>query len=152
MRLKVPFFGYVLAIVGLLLPSVVFVGFLPSLINTGPVKARLLAELRDWTGSDVKVAGPVSIESFFSLTVDLRNVDLGGIKGVPSITSIKAARMIARISWTDLLRGNLDFDKVKIFDAVIHAKGGDAAEIGAAMLSALGGAQQNPFATLGDRG
>jgi AsmA protein len=148
MRLKVPFFGYVLAIVGLLLPSVVFVGFLPSLINTRPVKARLLAELRDWTGGDVNVAGPVSVESFFSLTVDLRNVELGGVKGVTSITNIKAARMIARISWSDLLLGNLDFDKVKIFDAVIHAKGGDTAEIGAALLSALGGAQQNPFATL----
>ncbi len=148
MRLKVPFFGYVLAIVGLLLPSVVFVGFLPSLINAGPVKARLLAELRDWTGSDVNVAGPVSVESFFSLTVDLRNVDLGAIKGVPSISSIKAARIIARISWSDLLLGNLDFDKVKIYDAVIQAKGSDAAEIGTALLSALEGAQQNPFATL----
>ena len=128
MRLKVPFFGYVLAIVGLLLPSVVFVGFLPSLINTEPVKARLLAELRDWTGSDVIVAGPVSVESFFSLTVDLRNVELGGIKGVTSITNVNAARIIARISWSDLLLGNLDFDKVKIFDAVIHAKGGDTTE------------------------
>ena len=149
MRLKVPFFGYVLAMVGLLLPSVVFVGFLPSLINAGPVKARLLAELRDWTGGDVNVAGPASVESFFSLTVDLRNVELGGIKGVTSITNIKAARMIARISWSDLLLGNLDFDKVKIFDAVIHAKGGDTAELGTALLSALGVAQQNPFATLG---
>ena len=149
MRLKVPFLGYVLAIVGLLLPSVVFVGFLPSLINTGPVKARLLAELRDWAGTDVIVAGPVSIESFFSLTVDLRNVELSGIKSVTSITSVKAPRMIARIEWTDLLRGNLDFDKVRIFDAVIHARSGDATENGAALLAALGGAQQNPFATLG---
>ena len=149
MRLKVPFFGYVLAIVGLLLPSVVFVGFLPSLINTGPVKARLMAELRDWAGTDVIVAGPVSIESFFSLTVDLRNVELSGIKSVTSITSVKAPRMIARIEWTDLLRGNLDFDKVRIFDAVIHARSGDATENGAALLAALGGAQQNPFATLG---
>jgi AsmA protein len=148
MRLKVPFFGYVLAIVGFLLPSIVFIGFLPSLINTGPVKARLMAELRDWTGGGVNVAGPVSVESFFSLTVDLQDVELGGIKGITSITSIKATRMIARISWSDLLRGNLDFDKVKMFDAVIYAKGGNTAEISAVLLSALGGAQQNPFATL----
>ena len=148
MRLKVPFFGYVLAIVGLLLPSVVFVGFLPSLINTEPVKARLMAELKDWTGGDVNVAGPVSVESFFSLTVDLRDVELGGIKGITNVTSVKAARMIARIAWGDLLLGNLDFDKIKLFDAVIYAKGGNSAEIGAALISALGGAQQNPFATL----
>jgi AsmA protein len=148
MRLKVPFFGYVLAIVGFLLPSVVFVAFLPSLINTEPVKARLMAELRDWTGGDVNVTGAVSIESFFSLTVDMRNVELGGVKGVTSITSVKAGRMVARIAWGDLLLGNLDFDKIRIFDADIYAKGGNTAEIGAAVLSALGGAQQNPFAGL----
>ena len=148
MRLKVPFFGYVLGIVGFLLPSIIFAGLLPSLINTGPVKARLMAELRDWTGGDVKVAGPVSVESFFSLTVDLRDVELGGIKGVSNITSVKASRLIARIAWGDLLLGNLDFDKIKIFDAVIRAKGGNTAEIGAALVSALAGVSENPFATL----
>ena len=148
MRLKVPFFGYVLGIVGFLLPSVIFVGFLPSLINTEPVKVRLMAELRDWTGGEVNVVGPVSIESFFSLTVDLRHVELGAIKGVTNITSVKAARMTARISWSDLLLGNLDFNKIKLFDAIIYAKGGDAAEIGTALLSALGGARQNPFPSL----
>jgi uncharacterized protein involved in outer membrane biogenesis len=107
-----------------------------------------MAELRDWAGTDVNVSGPVSIESFFSLTVDLRNVELGGIKSVTSITNVKAERIIARIAWSDLLLGNLDFDKVKIFDAVIHARSGDSAEIGAALVAALGGAKQNPFAIL----
>ena len=148
MRLKVPFFGYVLAIVGLLFPSVVFVGVLPSLINTGPVKARLMAELRSWTGGEVTVAGPVSIESFFSLSVDLRNVEFGGVEGVSNITSVKAARIIARISWANLLIGNLDFDKIRIFDAVIHAKGGNRHEIGGALLASLTGAHKIPFAAL----
>jgi len=148
MRLKVPFFGYVLAIAGFLLPSIVFVAVLPSLINTEPVKARLMAELRDWTGGSVRVAGPVSIENFFSLTVDLRNVELGSIKGVSNVTNVKAERIVARISWADLLRGNLDFDKIKINGAVIQASGGNAGEIGAALMAAIAGAQQNPFATL----
>ena len=121
---------------------------LPSLINTGPVKARLMAELRRWTGGEVTVAGPVSIESFFSLSVDLRNVEFGGVEGVSNITSVKAARIIARISWANLLIGNLDFDKIRIFDAVIHAKGGNRHEIGGALLASLTGAHKIPFAAL----
>jgi AsmA-like C-terminal region len=148
MRLKVPFFGYVLAIVGLLLPSIIFVAVLPSLINTGPVKARLMAELRDWTGGDVKVAGPISIESLFSLSVDLRNVEFGGLQGMTSITGIKAARILARVSWADLLSGQLDFDKIKIYNAVIHARGGNTQPTGGALLAIIAGAHQNPFTTL----
>ena len=144
MRLKVPFFCYVLAIAGLLLPSAVLVAALPSLINTGPVKARLLAELREWTGGDVKVAGPVSMASLLSLTVELRNVELGSA----DTASVKAARLAARVSWGGLLSGHLVFDKIKIFDAVIHAKGGNTESIGGTLLSALARAHQNPFAAL----
>ncbi len=148
MRLKVPFFGYVLAIVGLLLPSVIFVGVLPSLINTGPVKARLMAELRSWTGGEVRVAGPVSIESFFSLSVDLRNVEFGGIEDIANVTSVRATRVIARISWANLLVGNLDFDKIRIFNAVIRTRGGDGKAIGGTLLAALAQAHKIPFAAL----
>ncbi len=146
MRLKVPFYGYVLALAGLVLPSVIFAALLPSLINAEPVKARLIAELTDWTGAEVEIAGPVSIESFFSLSVSLSGVAVKRFKGLPPVKRFEASRIVARIAWTDLLFGNLDFDKLKIYNAKIYATPVDdeeGADVLEGLLSAAGG---NPFA------
>ncbi|WP_088344946.1 MULTISPECIES: AsmA family protein [Rhodomicrobium] len=145
MRLKVPFFGYLLALIGLFLPSVIFVAILPSLINAEPVKARLLAELNDWAGARVTIGGPVSIESFFSLSVNLQDVEIASFKGLPNIKLFKAERVMARIAWTNLLTGTLDFDKIKIYNAQADAVGFGTDDLPDALRSLLTAQYRNPF-------
>ncbi|NJM34236.1 MAG: AsmA family protein, partial [Rhodomicrobium sp.] len=145
MRLKAPFFGILLALAGFLLPSIVFVAVLPSLINAEPVKKRLIDELRSWTGSDIHIAGPVSIDNFFSLTVNLRNVEFKGFEGVAKFKSLKAGEIVARIAWTNLLIGRFDFDKIKIYDATAHLGRISEGELVGALQKTLIGPHKVPF-------
>jgi AsmA protein len=147
MRLKVPFFGYVLAIIGLVLPSVILAALMPSLINAEPVKQRLIAELRDWAGSDIQLGGPVSIENFFSLSVNLQNVEFKGLKGIPSLKTLHAEHIVARLSWTDLISGNLDFNKIKIIDSTAHVTGIGAGDLAAAVIGMIAPPEKIPFTT-----
>ena len=147
MRLKVPFFGYVLAIIGLVLPSVIFAALMPSLINAEPVKQRLIAELKDWAGSDIQLGGPVSIENFFSLSVNLQNVEFKGLKSIPSLKTLHAEHIVARLSWTDLITGNLDFNKVKIINSTVHVTGIGAGDIAAAVIGMIAPPEKLPFTT-----
>ncbi len=130
MRFKVPFLGYVLALVGLLLPSIVFVAVLPSLINAKPVQKRLIAELQSWTGFPIEIRGPISLESFFSLSVNVQNVEFKGFRGLPELKALHAGEIVARIAWTNLLSGRLDFDKIKISDATLFLRPAQEKEIG----------------------
>lgn len=146
MRLKVPFFGYVLAVFGLVLPSLIFAAFLPSLINTQPVKDRLLSELNEWTGGQVKLAGQITVESYFSLSLKVEDVKIEKFKSLPRLKGLHAEHIIARIAWFDLLLGNLDFDKLKIDGALIKAQISNPRDTAAALLSALSGPHDSPFA------
>jgi len=146
MRLKVPFFGFVLAGIAFLLPLVVLFALLPSLINAEPVKKRFIEELQSWTGSEVELAGPVAIESFGSLSFNAENVAFKGFKGLPSLKSLRAGRVVARIAWLDLLAGNLDFDKIKIYDAVMRLGPTNRAEARQALLAAWTTPHETPFA------
>jgi AsmA protein len=147
MRLKVPFFGYVLAIIGLVLPSVILAALMPSLINAEPVKQRLIAELRDWAGSDIRLGGPVSIENFFSLSVNLQDVEFRGLKGIPSLKTLHAEHIVARLSWTDLISGNLDFNKIKIIDSTVHVTGIGTGDLAAAVIGIIAPPEKVPFTT-----
>ena len=147
MRLKVPFLGYVLALVGFLLPSILFIAILPSLINAEPVKTRLMSELRDWTGSEIDIRGPISVESFFSLSVNVQNVEIKGFRGLPELKSLRAGEIVARIAWTNLLFGKLDFDKIKINDATALLQPMNDEQMGRAIGSMLTGPNHAPFAT-----
>lgn len=138
MRLKVPFLRYALAGIAFLLPSIVFAAVLPFLINAQPVRAKLLRELGSWTGAEVKLAGAISVKDFFSLSVEARDVEIGGFKGLASIESIKAERIVARIAWFNLLWGRFDFDKIRVSGAVFKMRANglhDAAMFAADLLS-----------------
>lgn len=148
MRLKVPFFGYVLAVIGFVLPSVIFAAFLPSLMNTQPVKDRLLSELNEWSGGQVKIAGKVTVESFFSLSLRVEDVTIEKLKSLPRLKGLHAREIIARIAWFDLLRGNLDFDKLKIDKATIKAQFSNPHNMAGNLLSALSEPHKSPFAVL----
>ncbi len=146
MRLKVPFYGFALALIGFLIPPVVFAAFLPSLINAEPVKKRFIEELKSWAGADVELKGDVAIESFFSLSLNTEDVEFAGFRGLPALKSLRADEIVARISWVDLLSGNLDFDKIKINDASLSLRAMDKEQVADALHAALGAAHQTPFA------
>ncbi len=148
MRLKAPFYGFAIGAIAFLLPLVAFAALLPYLINADPVKKHFVEELRSWTGSEVTLAGPVAIESFFSLSLNAQNVEFERFQDYPDLKSVKAGRIVARIAWTDLLLGNLDFDKVKIYDAKIRLRETDRDKAVNALLSLLKTPYKTPFEAL----
>ena len=146
MRLKVPFYGFALALIGFLIPLVIFAAFLPSLINAEPVKQRFIEELRAWAGADVELKGDVAIESFFSLSLNAEDVEFAGFRGLPALKSMKANEIVARISWVDLLTGNLDFDKIKINEAAFSIHTIDREQLAGLLYATLAAAHRTPFA------
>lgn len=120
MRFKVLFYRFLFAITGFLLPLALLAGAAPYVINAEPFKQHLIKELRDWTGSHVEISGPVAVESFFSLSLNARDVEFYAFKGFPQLKTLKAQEIIARIAWMDLFAGRLDFDKIKINRAQIQ--------------------------------
>ncbi len=145
MRLKVQFYGFALALIGFLIPLVALAALLPYLINAEPVKKRFIQELQSWTGAEVRLGGPVAIESFFSLSLNAQDVEFGGFKGFPSVKTLRAGQVIARIAWTDLLFGNLDFDKLKLDDAVIRLSSISRADAARVLGGLLAAAHNTPF-------
>ena len=148
MRLKVPFYGYLLAGIAFILPSVVLAAFLPFLINAQPVRAKLLREIAAWTGAEVKVAGAISVKNLFSLTVEARDIEIGQFKNMQPVAGMKAERVEARIAWFNLLTGNFDFDKIKIQGAVIRLHGDRIRDPATILSSVVEGQQDSPFAAL----
>lgn len=122
MRFKVLFYRFLFAIAGFLLPLVFLAGAAPYVINAEPVKKRLVEELRSWTGSYVELRGPVTIESFFSLSLNAQDIEFYAFKGLPQLKTLKAEEIVARIAWMDLFAGRLDFDKIKINGAQIDIR------------------------------
>ena len=145
MRLKVPFYRLALGAVTFCLPLAVFIVSLPYLINAEPVKKRFVKELQDWTGSPVELSGPVAIESFFSFALNAQNVEFKGFRGLPSLKSIRAERIVARLAWTDLLFGRLDFDKIKIEGSTIRLERPDEGRELRALLKLLTKSHETPF-------
>jgi uncharacterized protein involved in outer membrane biogenesis len=145
MRLKASFFRFTLAVVAFLIPLAVLVTLMPAIINAEPVKKRLLQELRDWTGGDVALNGPVAIESFFSLSLRARDVGFDGATALSSLKRIEAGQLVARISWVSLFSGKLEFDKIKIDDARIVLEAMDRARVEDALRLLLTGPKRAPF-------
>jgi uncharacterized protein involved in outer membrane biogenesis len=146
MRLKVPFVRYALAGFAFLLPTAVLAAILPFLVNAQPVRAKLLREIGSWTGAEVKVAGAISIKDFFSLSVEAQNVEIGQFKDFAPIEGMKAASVVARIDWSDLLLGNLQFDKISIHNAVFKVRSEGVADIPAFYQDLISGEPNKSFA------
>lgn len=146
MRLKVPFWGYALAGIAFALPTVVLAAVLPYLINTQPIRAKLLREIGVWTGAEVKVAGSISIESMFSLSVEAQNVEVGQFKTIEPVKGMRAERVVARIAWFNLLFGNFEFDKIKIYGAVFKVTANRTPENVALFSDLISAPRGNAFA------
>ncbi len=149
MRRRASFSVYIVAFIGLILPPVTFVALLPSIVNTAPVRDRLVEELKEWSGGEVRIAGTVSIDSFFSISVEVQDVEIRKLKTLPRINGIQAGKIVARISSLDFLFGNVDLDKIKIYDAVVQVEANDIRAAVASLVAMLSGARENPFVTFG---
>lgn len=148
MRLKVPFFGYVLAGIAFILPSIVLVAIMPFLVNATPIRAKLLREIAAWTGAEVKVAGAISVQNLFSLSVEARDVEIGQFKKMEMVAGMKAKRVVARIAWFNLLSGTFNFDKIKIDGGVFKLHGERAHDHAALLAGLVAGPSDSPFAAL----
>ncbi len=149
MRRRARFSVYIAAFIGLILPPVTFVAVLPSIVNTAPVRDRLVAELKEWSGGQVRIAGTVSIDNLFSISVEVQDVEIRKLKTLPQINGIQAGKIVARIPSLDLLFGNVDLDKIKIYDAVVQVEAADIRAAVASLVAMLSGARENPFVTFG---
>jgi hypothetical protein len=145
MRLKASFFRFALAVLAFLAPLAVLFTLMPAIINAEPVKKRLLKELREWTGSEVTLAGPVAIESFGSLSLRAHDIAFDGAKMLPSLKRIEAGQLVARLSWASLFSGKLEFDKIKVYDARIVTEPLDRAGLEHAVRLVLTGSKRSSF-------
>lgn len=143
-----PFFSFATAIAGVFLAAAVLAVFIPHIVDSKPVRARLIKELRNWTGGEVTLSGPVTVSSFFSVSVEAQDLRIDTPRKLSRITGITAGRIIARMSWMALVTGNVDFDKVKIFDAEIKMNSADVRDTVNALLGNISTSRQTPFGTL----
>ena len=112
------------------------------------MRDRLIAELIDWTGGDVTLSGNVAISSLFSISVEANKLDIRHTKSLAKISNVSADRIVARLSWSDLIFGDLSFDKIKIYGATIEMETADVRETAGAVLGMLSGPRRAPFATM----
>lgn len=145
MRLKVPLLGYLLAFFGLLLPSAVLVSLLPSLIDAQAARERLIAELTEWTGGQVEVTEATSSDSYFFLSIELKDVTITQLSSTPAILSVRAQKIEARVSSLDLIFGKSNFKNVKISGATIDVDATTPHNAALAVLTLLSGTKENPF-------
>lgn len=148
MRFKVPFLRFALAVFAFLLPTAVLAAILPFLVNAAPIRAKLMREIGSWSGGEARIAGAVSIQDFFSLSVEARDVEIGQLRRVPAVEALKAERVVARIAWTDLLLGNIEFDKIKIHGALFKIRAGGIDDLRRLYADLVSGPKDKPFAAL----
>jgi hypothetical protein len=145
MRLKVPFLGYLLAFFGLLLPSAILVALLPSLIDAQTARERLIAQLTEWTGGRVDAIETAFTDSYFEMSVVLKDVTITQLTTLPTVSSIRAQEIEARVSSLDLIFGKLNYKKIKISGATINVDAGNPREATFSILAMLSGPRENPF-------
>jgi len=91
----------------------------PALLNKKTIRTIVTQNLRDWTGASVSVNGPSRLRYFPRPKLEIRRVNLAGIKRLPLINDLEAAKIEVELSLWSLISGTPVIDRVTLIDPQI---------------------------------
>lgn len=91
----------------------------PSLIPVEAYKARIVALVKEETGRDLRIAGPVSFSLLPSIVFTANNVAFSNPPGASSPDMIKLKTLDVELRLLPLLHGAIEISRLKLVDPVI---------------------------------
>jgi AsmA protein len=126
---------------------IVAVAVAPFLISTDAYKGEILARVRDATGREIWIGGPLSLSLFPTVTIAASDVSLSNAPGAVSPTMTKLRKLELAVKLVPLLSGRIEVERLVLVDPAIDleidAQGRpnwSFAESGAALPAAAPGA------------
>lgn len=104
---------------GLILVASVYVITGPALLKKKTISTIVTQNLRDWTGAAVSVNGPTRLRYFPRPRIEIRRVNIAGIKRLPLITDLEAAKIEVELSLWSLISGTPVIDRVTLVEPQI---------------------------------
>jgi AsmA protein len=142
--------------IGAIIVVVIAAGVLaPFFISAETYKGQIVARLRDATGRDLRIGGPLTLSLFPNVQVEANDVSVANPPGAQSGTMAKLPKLAVSVRLVPLLSGRIEIDHLALVDPVIDLEidaqgrpnwsvaspgttaGGDASTAGLAALSRL---------------
>jgi AsmA protein len=91
----------------------------PSLIPADAIRDRLVAEVNNATGRQLRLEGPISLSVIPSLAVKLEKVALSNAPGGQAKDMVSLSRLDVELKLFPLIGGNVEIDRFVLVDPVI---------------------------------
>ncbi len=104
-------------IVVLLIVAVVAI---PFFVPVETIKNQVVASVKDSTGRDLAIKGPVKLSVFPSLSVDVRDVAFANAAGARNKEMATLGTLQVELKLFPLLGGRVEVDKFVLVDPIIH--------------------------------
>jgi AsmA protein len=98
---------------------VVVVIAVPLIIPADTYKPRLITLLKDATGRDVSINGPISFSLFPHIGLEASNVAIGNPPGAATPTMAQFAKLQVEVPVVPLLHGDVEINRLVLVDPVI---------------------------------
>jgi AsmA protein len=109
-----------LIVVGAVIAVVVIAGVLaPFFLSAEAYKGQIVARLRDATGRDVRISGPLTLSLLPDLHVEAGDVSVANPPGAPSGTMAKLPKLDLSVRLVPLLSGRIEIEHLVLADPVI---------------------------------
>lgn len=92
---------------------------LPSFIPLNAYKARIVALVKDETGRDLRISGPVSFSLLPSIALEASDVAFSNPPGATSPDMIRLKTLDVELKLLPLLHGAIEISRLKLVDPVI---------------------------------
>lgn len=154
-------FKIVLMMLGALIASLLIgLFYLSTLISPAKLTQMLILEVRETTGRELMIAGPVSLGFFPRIAVSAEQVRLSNAAWAKSPQMASLEKVALEISLLPLLNRRIEISSIQLSGLILHletnAKGegnwlmGDLAAPSGVTASSSGAAQANPKKAAGD--
>lgn len=101
---------------------IVAVVAIPFLVPVETIKNQVVASVKDATGRDLAIKGPVKLSVFPSLSVDARDVTFANATGAKNKEMATLGTLQVELKLFPLLGGKVEVDKFVLVNPVIHVE------------------------------
>ncbi|HYM02148.1 MAG TPA: AsmA family protein [Stellaceae bacterium] len=91
----------------------------PFFVPVDTYKAQLIARVKDATGRDLRIDGPVSFSLLPSLALEAKNVSFSNAPGASAKDMAKLSQLQVKLKLLPLLRRDVEIDQLVLVDPVI---------------------------------
>ena len=111
---------FVIIGLGIVLLLIATAAVLPFLISAHVYEAKLIAAVKQATGRDLKIEGPVSLGLLTGLSLQAENVSLANVAGAPDAAMLTLAKLEVGLKLVPLLSGDVEITRLELTDPVVH--------------------------------